>query len=57
MDPDKPAALLHLDNNPESVKEWTMQTFIPDPGYMAAVAVERHDLEFKFWKWNADCLN
>jgi 4'-phosphopantetheinyl transferase len=38
--PDKPAQVLQVDGDPDAGSRWTLEAFTPDPGYVAALAVE-----------------
>jgi len=33
------------------VSRWSLQNLIPDPGYVATLAVLRYDWQLKCWQW------
>lgn len=45
--PDDPARILHIDGNPAAGKRWSMQSLDPAPGYVAALAIERPEVQVK----------
>jgi 4'-phosphopantetheinyl transferase len=49
--PDLPAQLLSINGDRAAAKQWFLQSFVPAPNYVAAVAVEGHDWQVKYWHW------
>jgi 4'-phosphopantetheinyl transferase len=52
--PDEPARLLHNLDDPAQASRWSLQDLFPDPGYQAAVVVERHGWRLRCWQWQED---
>ena len=50
--PGEPAALLRSSAGPEEVSRWSIYDLDPRAGYVAALAVEGHDMQIKCWQWN-----
>ena len=50
--PGEPAALLRSSAGPEEVSRWSIYDLDPGAGYVAALAVEGHDMQIKCWQWN-----
>jgi len=38
--PGAPARLEHVDDDPDAPERWRLETLVPDPGHVAAIAVE-----------------
>lgn len=51
--PGEPARLLSVQKEPGAVCRWTLQELSPDPGYVAALAVEGHDWRLRCWEWQS----
>lgn len=51
IDPDRPAALIHVDDLPDEPARWTIRTLEVDPHYGAAIMVERPDCQFVCREW------
>jgi 4'-phosphopantetheinyl transferase len=49
--PGEPAALLNTSEDPEEASRWSLQSFVPAPGYVGALAVEGHDWRLNCWQW------
>jgi len=49
--PDRPAKLFSINGDRTAAERWLLQSFIPAPDYVAAVAIEGHDWEVKCWQW------
>ncbi len=49
--PGEPAALLSINGDRQEASRWLLQSLAPAPGYLAALAVEGHDLRIKCWQW------
>jgi len=49
--PGKPAALLATRGDARELSRWTICAFTTEGNYSAALAVEGHDLRFKYWRW------
>ena len=49
--PEEPVRLLSVANAPEECSRWELRTFAPAPEYVAAVAVEGHNWQPRFWQW------
>jgi 4'-phosphopantetheinyl transferase len=49
--PDRPAELLSINGDRAAAKQWFLQSFVPAPDYVAAVAVEGGDWQIKCWQW------
>jgi 4'-phosphopantetheinyl transferase len=47
--PGEPARLLNVEGNPGETYHWSLRSFRPAPGYVAALAVEGHDCHTTFW--------
>jgi len=54
--PDRPAELLSINGDRGAAKQWFLQSFIPAPDYVAAVAVEGCDRQIKCWQWKGEIL-
>jgi 4'-phosphopantetheinyl transferase len=50
LTPGEPAALLHVQGDPQETSRWSLQTLDPGPGYVAALAVEGQDWQLKCWQ-------
>ena len=50
--PNQPAILRATRPNPREASRWTLLSLDIDSQHAGAVAVERLDLEFRFWDWN-----
>jgi len=50
--PGEPAALLSTAVNPQEASRWSLHFLEPAPGYLAALAVEGHNLQLKCWQWS-----
>jgi 4'-phosphopantetheinyl transferase len=51
IDPDRPAALIHVDDLPDEPVRWTIRTLEVDLLYAAAIVVERPDCQFICREW------
>jgi len=49
--PEDPAALLNVEDDPQEASRWTIESFLPAPGYVGAVAVKDRGLTVKSWRW------
>lgn len=49
--PDKPAALLSVNGDPQEASFWSLQDLAPGPGFAAALAVEGHNWRIKCYQW------
>ncbi len=49
--PGEPAALLSINGDRQEASRWLLQSLAPGPGYVAALAVEGHELRIKCWQW------
>lgn len=49
--PDQPAALIHVDDQPDEPLCWTTHSFDVGPGYAAAVMVKYRHSEIALWDW------
>lgn len=47
--PGEPTKLLSIAGDHQEACRWFIQTLAPAPGYVAAIAVEGHSLQFKYW--------
>jgi 4'-phosphopantetheinyl transferase len=54
--PGEPAELLESRENSNEVSRWCLQELVPDPGYVAAIAVEGHLWQLKCWESPEWCL-
>jgi len=50
--PCEPAAILAVQGGPEQARQWSLVALHPDPAYSAALAVEGHECQLRFWQWN-----
>jgi 4'-phosphopantetheinyl transferase len=48
------AALLYVRNNPQEVHRWSLKELMPGLGYVAAAALEGHDLRVTYWQWDSE---
>jgi 4'-phosphopantetheinyl transferase len=58
--PDEPAALLATHHDSEEARRWSMQSLLPDEGYVGAMVVEGHSWRLWCGDWIAviaGCLN
>ena len=51
IDPDRPAALCHIEENPSDCANWTAQSLEVGKHYAAAVMIERPRCLFECWDW------
>jgi len=51
LSPDEPARLLGIKGDRFAAESWSLQELIPEPGYVAALAVEGQDRSFSCWQW------
>lgn len=49
--PKEPAMLLSIAGNHQAACRWSLQELIPDPDYVAALAVEGAGWQLKCWQW------
>ena len=49
--PGEPAAVLGTQRDPSEASRWSLQELTPAPGYVAALAVERHGWRLTCWQW------
>ena len=47
--PGEPARLLNVEGYPGEIGRWSLHSFTPVPGYVAALAVERSDWHSTYW--------
>jgi 4'-phosphopantetheinyl transferase len=52
LTPGAPAVLLRTPRDPQEASRWSLQELRPGPGYMAAVAIEGHNLPCQCWQWS-----
>lgn len=50
--PGEPAALLSTKGDTREVSRWSLRELIPEPGYVAALAVEGHNWRIRCWRWS-----
>lgn len=48
----EPALLRATRHNPSEAARWSLRSLEVESNYAAALAVERNDLEFRFWDWS-----
>lgn len=51
LEPEKPAALLHVKNDPDEPNRWGMAELRPAPGYIGAIVAMGKDWRFAFSDW------
>jgi 4'-phosphopantetheinyl transferase len=51
IDPDEPAALRSVENQPDEPAMWTIAAIDVQPGYAAAVMARRPGCRIKCWNW------
>lgn len=51
LNPDEPAQLLRTDYDLAIIEHWELHELEPGQGYLAALAVEGHDLQLMCWQW------
>jgi 4'-phosphopantetheinyl transferase len=49
--PDLPAALLSINGDRAAAQQWFLQSFVPAPSYVGAVALEGRYWQVKYWQW------
>lgn len=49
--PGEPAKLLSARGDAQEASRWALQELIPDPGYVAALAVEGDEWQLACWRW------
>jgi 4'-phosphopantetheinyl transferase len=49
--PGKPARLLKVEGDPQEASRWSLKSLNPAPGYIAALAVARHDWQLQWKQW------
>ncbi|MFZ0638724.1 MAG: 4'-phosphopantetheinyl transferase superfamily protein [Candidatus Acidiferrales bacterium] len=49
--PGEPAAILGTQRDPSEASCWSLQEFVPAPGYVAALAVKGHGWRLTVWQW------
>lgn len=49
--PGEPAVLLSIQSDMEAASHWLLQDLNPSPGYVAALAIKKHDWQLKYWTW------
>lgn len=52
LTPGKSPQLMSINGSPESAEGWSLQQLNPEPGYVAAVAVEGHSGPLSCWQWS-----
>lgn len=52
--PGEPACLLATRPDPSEASLWKMFAFVPDSGYIGALAVKARKLHLKLWQWSAE---
>jgi 4'-phosphopantetheinyl transferase len=56
--PGEPAMLLDTKGDPLEPTKWTLRELIPDPGYVAALAIEGNGLRLSCWQYSEGlCCN
>lgn len=56
LDRDEEAALLETIWNPHEKEEWSLFSFVPSPGYIAAVAVDKNVKEVEYLNWDPSVM-
>ncbi len=51
LTPGQPAQLLRVADDPAEVDRWSLRSFTPMPGFIAALAVEGHNWRLRHWQW------
>ncbi len=51
IDPDQPASLCHVDDQPDEPTEWTTESLKVSENHAAAVMVRRRDCPIALWDW------
>lgn len=49
--PEEPAGLLSIQGDIEAATHWSLQDLYPSPDYVAALAIQRHNWQLKYWQW------
>lgn len=49
--PGEPAVLLSIQGDIEAASHWLLQDLNPSPNYVAALAVQKHNWQLKYWTW------
>lgn len=52
LDPQRPAALLGADDDPDAAARWSLCALAPGVGYAGALAVEGHRWRLRCWQWD-----
>jgi 4'-phosphopantetheinyl transferase len=50
LEPDQ-SYLLSVAGDRHEASQWTLKHFVPEPNYIAALAVEGHDNQLLYWNW------
>jgi 4'-phosphopantetheinyl transferase len=50
-------ALLSSEGDAQEALGWSFREFVPEAGYMAALAVKGHEWTLRFWQWPEDSTN
>ena len=50
VDPREPTRLLRVGDDPLEAGRWQLRSFVPERGYVAAVALRRTHLALRFWR-------
>jgi 4'-phosphopantetheinyl transferase len=53
LTPGEPVRLLWVAHDPREASRWSLRALTPDPGYIAALAVEGHRWRLACWEWEA----
>ena len=51
LNPEGPARLLSISGDAAKAAQWSLQSIIPAPGYIAALAVEDPNVRLTCWQW------
>jgi 4'-phosphopantetheinyl transferase len=51
LSPGHPTELLSIAGDPSAAAQWTLQTIIPAPGYIAALAIKARNVKLSCWQW------
>jgi 4'-phosphopantetheinyl transferase len=54
LHPDEPAVLLATQHNPQEAQRWSLQSLLPDEGYVGALAIEGHSWRLWCGAWVAE---
>lgn len=54
IDPDRPASLLHVEDQPDEIHRWMIEAIDVDPEYAAAVMVARPGCQVAIWSYRPE---